>query len=194
MNLNRKNSLMIAFIIIVAAMFVIGNVAGSNGSPLKKGNTTTISYRGPYTGSTNAIVENYSKNLVVHIPLSSGSYNAIINALSAMQSNGSISDYNNFGSQINILTGNSTAYQIYSTLYNISNSIQANMTTYVSLPSNLVLQYYRSSARIYIPNKAYSLEGSSIYSIGTRLNVSIQAFVTSNGTLYNNSIRIIPAG
>lgn len=190
MEKTKRNIMMIIFIIIVAVMFVIGNIGYNNGSPLQKQHTTTIGNRYIVTGTSNAIIKNYSQNMILNINNISNS-NTIYKILSTMQSNGLISSYNNFGNQIDILAGNGSTYQIYTELKNVSNSISINVTSYLKLPTTLILYYSGSKVRINIPNKTFTINGNKLYKIGTKLNISIQAMVTGNGSLYNNNLRII---
>lgn len=190
MEKTKRNIMMIIFIIIVAIMFVIGNIGYNNGSPLNKQTTTTIGKQYIVTGSSNAILTNYSQNMIVKINNSSDT-NSIYNTLSTMQSNGLISSYNNFGNQLDILAEKATIYQIYMGLKNVSNSISINATSYVRLPTKLTLYYSGSAVRINIPNKTFVIHGNKLYKIGTELNISIQAIINANGSLYNNNLRII---
>ncbi len=190
MQKTTKKFLMFISVIIVAIMFVIGNVGYNNGSPLHKHKTAVVGKHFIVSGNSNAIVEKYSKRITV-ITTNSLDSIGISKALSAMQSNGKIDSSDDFGNQIDIIVGNSTVEQIYNRLRNISNTISVNVTMYIKLPTRLLLFYSGSKVRVFIPNKTFVIPENRVYKIGTRLNVYLQAIVDENGLLYNNRLRII---
>ena len=188
MEKKTKNIIMIAVILILSVMFVLGNVAGGNSAPPTKSTTTTVTPTLLVTGNANAIVEGYSRNLVVY---SDNASNSLIGALNALEKDGNINSYTNIGGQIGINGSNYTSYQVYNAISGYMDGSGINATVYVKLPNPLTLDYSGNPVRIDIGNATYSLQTSKIVGIGANVPVSVQAIVTEQGTLYQNQLRLV---
>ncbi len=190
MEKKTKSILMIAAVIILSVMFVLGNVAGSNSSPPTKGTTTTITPTLLVTGTANAVIQGYSRNMVLYGQPS----NSLLNELGILQKEGNINSYTKVGNQIDVNGSNFSSYLVYNSIVGYSTGLAFNTTAYIKLPNPVMLRYSGSLVRIDIGNSTYPLRISNILDVGSTVPVSVQAIVTEQGTLYQNQLRLAELG
>ncbi len=191
MEKKTKSILMMAVVVILSVMFVLGNIGGNNSTPPTKSATTTITPTLLVTGTANAIVMGYSRNMVIY---GSGSSNSLLGELNTLQKDGNINSYTRVGNQIDVNGSNFSSYQIYNSISVYSPNLTFNTTAYVTLPNPVMLKYSGNLVRIDIGNSTYDLHVSSLVQIGSRLPVSVQAIVTEQGVLYKNQLRLAELG
>ncbi|MGI0100864.1 MAG: hypothetical protein ACREBH_04080 [Candidatus Micrarchaeaceae archaeon] len=181
--------------IFVAVIFLTSYAAfGSNGGP----NTTTSTVKPQTTffatGSSNAVIYNYSS--IAYIPsasLSNASVNSITSELSNLQANGSVEEYIYINGSYQVILSGMSPYMLRQQLYgisNMSNSLEVGATTYISLPGIVTLYYNKVPAALNLAQRNYSIYMDDVMAQGTTINVSISALLSANGSIYDNQFRV----
>ncbi len=188
----RNKIIMFLGSVVVAVMFITSYAAfGNNGGTTV---TTTVKPTKTYyvSGSTNALVTGYGSEATLVLKNNSQS-NYINLTLSKLESSNYIYNYNKFGNSYLVeLSSNFSSYnlQIYLSNSIYSNSIQLNATENVKIPDVLDLYNYGSLVHIYTTNTNFSISKYVLVPINSIIPVNVQAIVTANGTVYNNSISV----
>ena len=189
--------------LFLGALFVAVIFLSSYGSfgnnRLATSSTTTVASITTYPvfGSSTATITGYFPNATITFnSSSSGTGAAVMKTLSELQANGSISYYDmpKNGSYTVILS-EIDAYSLQVMLNNAvnsSNAIVVSAETHILLPSNITLYYKNNPVKIYLNNRNKSVSETVLRSLGSKINVSIQALVTNNGTLYENELSVSP--
>lgn len=198
MDAQKRNRIIITLgTLIVAVMFVSSyasfgnnNISGSSTSTTTIRNGSTIVVYGKAAGR----VVNYSDNLNMTINANklSNASNYINTTLNGLESNNLIGSYNYLGE------GRYAIILSKMSLYNFSKVISANAVynasvygeEYLSIPNSVALYYNTQKAQIALPNNEYGIYTSNILALNSSINVSISAVVYTNGSLYNNQLRI----
>lgn len=194
MEKKTKNIILVALILVLSTMFVFGNIASGDGSPPSHTNSTTISQQIVVSGVANAIVENFSRGMTLYPNSSLLSSNSIYGTLTAMEANGSLSNYATVGKQIDIVAGNLSSYSIYHILSSDYGNIGVNATSQISLPRYITLDYNGRGVRLETENGTYAISTNTIYAIGSSVPVHILANAYTNGTIDRSGIVITPLG
>ena len=194
MEKKTKNIILVALILVLSTMFVFGNIASGDGSPPSHTNSTTISQQIVVSGVANAIVENFSRGMTIYPNSSLLSSNSIYGTLTAMEANGSLSNYATVGKQIDIVAGNLSSYSIYHILSSDYGDIGVNATSQISLPRYITLDYNGRGVRLETENGTYTISTNTIYAIGSSVPVHILANAYTNGTIDRSGIVITPLG
>ncbi len=194
MEKKTKNIILVALILVLSTMFVFGNIASGDGSPPSHTNSTTISQQIVVSGVANAIVENFSRGMTLYPNSSLLSSNSIYGTLTAMEANGSLSNYATVGKQIDIVAGNLSSYSIYHILSSDYGDIGVNATSQISLPRYITLDYNGRGVRLETENGTYAISTNTIYAIGSSVPVHILANAYTNGTIDRSGIVITPLG
>ncbi len=185
-NDKRKRGLFLIGSIIVAIMFVTSYAAFGNGNGPSTTSTTIISGQTIAAfGTVNAIVTGYGKKFTITLGknISTDSLNI---TLSNMQSNGSISSFLYQQNAVTLYSGSISAYSLLRLLEHLfpSNSIIANVSENVTLPSSIKLYYYGRPIEGYIKSQDAVIYRSEFSPLGSNLSVHIAALVfPNNGTV-----------
>lgn len=187
-------------ILVFAAVFITSYAAfGNNGGPGASTTSTTIKSQATLyvTGNSTATITGYSSELYLTLRSYNSSINATVSSLLAkLENNNSVSAYvlNTNGYYVSL--GNYTAYAFAQAVESKlpKNSSIVNATAYLSLPSRIKLYYRGVGLNVSMPRANYSMGSFSPLPTGTKLNVSIAALATVNGTVFDNQVRITYPG
>lgn len=197
MDAKKKKLIFLVGAIFVAIVFLSSYAAFSNNN---SGSTSTSTVKSQqtyfFTGSSNAIITNYSDIAYVTLPNSTNSSNYnLTGILSKLEANGSVENFAYTNSSYEVVLSTISAYDLQKVLYNdtgTNNTINVGSTTYVELPPKVVLSYTNSTQTIpvYLTNRNYSIYMKNVEKLGSSVNVSISTLLESNGSIYNNQFRV----
>lgn len=199
MDQKKKQIIFLLGSIFVAVIFLSSYAAfSSNGGSSTVTSTLKSQVTVPTFGNSNAVIVNYSTtnaNVTIYNHFNSSKTN-ITKIFSQLQANGSIQSYSSTSNNVyQIVLSTLSPYQLQQIIYNktgLSNSsINVSSVTYVKLPSNVTLYTSTNIPVVVFPPKTnYSVYLKNVKKIGARINVSISALLTRNGSIYNNMFRV----
>ncbi len=188
----EKNFLMLIGALVVGVMFITSYVAfGSNGSAAPA--TSTVPQKtAVFFGNANAVVTGYGTSMEIFAAHSNAS--ALLNkTLSSYDAQNSIIIQGQLGGTFEIDTlGNLTAYDIQQDLYNSlpPNSIRINAQEFVRLPNTLTMYSYGEGIPVRLSIVNFTVNKSILTPIGSNITVDVQAQILSNGTIFDNNIKV----
>jgi hypothetical protein len=181
--------------ILVALIFLSSYAAFSNNNSGTT-STSTIKPATTYfaTGSSRAQISNYSDIAVVTLAdTSNAATNSTVNAISDLESNGSVQDYTYTNGSYQIVLSSISPYDLQQILYaktGLNNSMNVSSTATITLPKNVILHYAGQPINLDLQNRNYSVYLSNVRAIGSVINVSISALLARNGSIYNGQLRV----
>jgi hypothetical protein len=196
MDQRKKKILLFIGSLFVAVIFLtsyasFGNSGTATSSTTTMGNVHTFFV----SGSSNAIITGYKAPVHVRINSNSSTADAqVLKTLSKLESNGSI---NYFGSNksYEVYVSTIDAYSLQGLLLSVVNqsgAIAVTANASVELPLNITL-YSTSSYPIRVNlndrNSSIDMTGG-LRGVGSMINVSVSAIVTSDGSIFNNQLSV----
>jgi hypothetical protein len=186
-----KKYAMLAGALFVALIFVSSYTSSSN-SP---GTTTTTKPPNTYLaiGNAQATITGYGKDAHMSVSNQSNAVAASVsNTLLALESNGSISNYYHTGGGYQVALSGMDAYSFQQRIRNATSLQQLNVTStaYLLLPANAMLYVNTYPVNVNMTKRNFSVSLAGIRPVGTSMNISVIAFITANGVIYNNELRI----
>jgi hypothetical protein len=189
--------------LFVGVIFLTSYASFGNNSVVSSTTTTVANVRTvPAFGSSTATVTGYSTTAYVRVNASfSTAGNTVAETLSKLEANGSIISYlpsSASGYEVYLQAVNSSSINAYSlqgllrSAVNRSNAITITAVAYVELPSNITLYYNMQPIPVPVVNRGYSVNMTDLDSLGSKLNVSVSALITSNGSVYRNQLVVVP--
>ncbi len=199
MNEKTKKFVFLIGAIMIAVIFITSYAAFSNNNTANA-TTSTVSAAPQQTvfasATTNGIITNYTQIAYVESANSSNSSGAKLGQImSQLEANSSIYSYIYVNDSYEAYLSNVSAYDLQELLYkdfNSTNAISIGSTADILLPSSISMYYSNSSPPISVPlsNRNYTVYITGLKSIGSSLNLSVSALITTRGTIYNNQLRI----
>jgi hypothetical protein len=177
--------------LFVAAIFLSSYLSSSNSS----GSTTSTKPSTAYlaTGTAKATVTGYGSDAFFKLANQSNSTAANVSSLlSRLEENGSISNYYHTTEGYQVALSSMNAYALQQSVRNITTQAYSNVTvtTYLLMPANVELYVNNYPLTVPLSRRNYSISLTGVRPVGSYLNVSVLAFVTANGSVYNNQLRI----
>ncbi len=198
MDAQKRNRIIITLGTLIVAVMFVSSYASFGNNNIAGSSTATTTIRSGSTivvyGSAIGRVVNYSSslNMTINTDKQSNTINYINATLGELESNNLIGSYDYLGS------GKYAIILSKMNLYNFSKIISNNSIynasvygeEYLSIPNSVELYYNTQAAKIALPNSEYGIYTSNILSLNSSINISISAVVYTNGSLYNNQLRI----
>jgi hypothetical protein len=151
------------------------------------------------TGKTNGTITNYSAvAYVTPLGLSNSSKNNLSAFMSQLQENGTLDNYVLTNNTYQVYLSNLSAYRLQQLLYNkfnSNNSVSVTATADLMVPQSVNLYYSNSSPPINVAltSKNYTVSLTGLKSIGMKVNLTVSALITTQGSVFNNQIRLSQA-
>jgi hypothetical protein len=191
MNQKTKKLLLFLGAVFVAVIFLSSYLSFQNNSLATSSTTTVASVATfPVFGSSTATVTGYGANANITVNSVYGGADAnVMKTLSELETNGSINNYIGSNGSYEVFLSTINAYYLQQQLQNAvnsSNAVVVSATTYIMLPSNVTLYANNYPVRVYLSDRNLSVGTTRLECIGSIINVSLRALVTSNGILYGN--------
>lgn len=195
MDEKKKKFILFLGSVFVAVIFLTSYASFGNNRAMTTSATTTVIVRSfPAFGSSTATVTGYGAAAHVGIGANaSAASNAMPGLLSILQSNGTINNYIGSNRSYEVYSSKIDAYALQGLLrsaVNQSNAITVTATAYIRLPQNLTLYYSTYPINVYLNGRNYSVNMTNLKAVGSTVNVSVSALVTSNGLVYNNQLSV----
>jgi hypothetical protein len=189
-----KKLLLLLGAFFVAVIFLTSYASFGNNSMLTTTATTTIIERSfPAFGNSTATVTGYGGAARVSVAANDvTASNAVSNLLSGLEANSTI-NYVGSNSSYEVYSSKIDAYSLQGLLLgavNQSNSITVTATAEIMLPKNVTLYYNTYPINVYLSNRNYSVNMTSLKPVNSVVNVKVIALVTNNGTIYNNQLTV----
>ncbi len=195
----RRGYLMLIGTVIVAVMFVSSYLVSNNNQNNTTTTKTTILQNVKSYFATNdsvaATLRGYGTTISITVANNTTAINSVAGMLDNLTGEGAIS-YTPRGNTFSVLLFNNlTPYSLEQKLSNavgVASIENASAVAYVSLPAIVPMYINGQSIRVAAGNSTqYPITISKLEPEGTRIIVAVQAIVTANGQVYNNSIRVI---
>ncbi len=189
---NSKKLLMLVGSLFVALIFLSSYMSSSTSN---MGTTTSIKPPATYLaiGKSSGAITGYGTNAYVMLSNQSNSTMENVNrTLSALEANGSISNYIHISNGYQVALSSMDAYTLQQSIRNITALEHSNVTTtaYLFLPANATLYVNSYPVNVAFSKRNSSISLTGIGPVGSRVNVSVFALITANGIVYNNQIRL----
>ena len=190
----KKKLLLLLGAVFVAVIFLTSYASFGNNSALTTTATTTVSVHSfPAFGSSTATVSGYSGAARVDIRSnSSTASNVVLNILSTLEANGTV-NYIGSNSSFEVYSSKIDAYTLQGLLrsaVNQSNVIDVASIADITLPKNLTLYYGTYPIDVHLSSRNYSVNMTELMAVGSKVNVSVSALVTNNGSVYDNQLSV----
>jgi hypothetical protein len=195
MDANKKKIIFLLGSIFVAIIFLSSYAAFSNNGS-GSSSSSTIKTQASYfsTGTSNAIISNYSS--IAYVTVSNGSNSSnenITRILSQLEANGSVQNYIYDNNSYQVVLVSISAYELQQLLNRNASSnsiINVGATTYVMLPSTVIMYYTNQPITVHLKSRNYSVYLTNVKPIGSVLNVSVSGLLARNGSIYNGQFRV----
>lgn len=183
---------------VVTALFALTFISsyasfGNNNVNYNSSGSTTAKNQATYfvAGTANGIVAGYAPGVTV-IVKNKTAFGAVGNTLTAMQANGSISNFVTLNNTYQIFTQKINAYSLQQVIFSRVNStmLAVNSSSYVTLPQVISLNYSKQTVQVHLLQTNFSVQVSPVAAIGSTVHLSVHALITANGTVLNNQITL----
>lgn len=189
----EKRKKMVLFIgaMVVGVMFVTSYAAFGNNGSTPTSSTTIAQSTYPVFGSANAVITGYGSSLSVTLVNQSAS-NALNSTLSALESNGTITNFIPTSNGFIVYAQGSAPYTVQQSFQSSlpPNSIALNGSESVSIPKKMVLYYRGTAINVYANITNFSVYVHMLKPTGANISVNVQALVLPDGDVYNNNIQV----